>query len=171
MARQRDGPTTLEHTVTRRRRSIGGHAFQVLPTPTSSPLATSPDARTYRDSRCRGRKHPSGTKELRHGWLPHVHQRPVAGIETRGALACRPFHKPDAGCTACPRCWRSRRTAISSSYLIEQTPTSGCICSSAPTTDARAISPALPSPAGAVVLARANAALSELVLRGSQVSG
>jgi len=37
------------------------------------------------------------------------------------------------------------------------------MCSSAPTTDARAISVALPSPARAVVLARANAALSELV--------
>jgi hypothetical protein len=34
----------------------------------------------------------------------------------------------------------------------------------APTTDARAIPPPLPSPAGAVVLARANAAQSELVL-------
>ena len=32
---------------------------------------------------------------------------------------------------------------------------------------ARAIPPALPSPAGAVVLARVNAALSELVLNGS----
>jgi hypothetical protein len=48
--------------------------------------------------------------------------------------ASRPFHKPGAGCTACPRCWRSRRTAISWSYPIEQTPTSGCICNSTPTT-------------------------------------
>ena len=38
---------------------------------------------------------------------------------------------------AYPRPWRSRRTAISSWYLIEQTPTSGCIRSSTPTTDAR----------------------------------
>ena len=51
----------------------------------------------------------------------------------------RPFHKPGAGWVAYPRCWRSTRTAISSSYLIEQTPTSGWICSSTPTTDARAI--------------------------------
>ena len=79
------------------------------------------------------------------------------------AAAYRPFLKPGAGWVAYPRCWRSRRTAISSSYLIEQTPTSGWICGSTPTTDARAIPPALPSPAGAVVLARANAALSELV--------
>ena len=35
---------------------------------------------------------------------------------------------------------------------------------STPTTDAHAIPPALPPPAGAVVLARANAGLSELVL-------
>ena len=83
----------------------------------------------------------------------------VTGISS----GCRPFHKPGAGCASYPRCWRSRRTAISSSYRIEQTPTSGCICSSTPTTDARAIPAALPSPAGAVVLARANAALSELV--------
>jgi hypothetical protein len=26
--------------------------------------------------------------------------------------ASRPFHKPGAGCIACPRCWRSRRTAF-----------------------------------------------------------
>ena len=76
------------------------------------------------------------------------------------STACRPFHKPGAGCTARPRCWRSRRTAISSSYPIEQTPTSGCICNSTPTTDAHAIAAALPSPARAVALARANAALS-----------
>ena len=68
-----------------------------------------------------------------------------------------------------PRCWRSRRTAISSSYPIEQTPTSGCICSSTPTTDAHAIPAALPSPARAVVLARVNAALSELVQTSSVV--
>ena len=78
-------------------------------------------------------------------------------------VAVRLFHKPGAGCTACPRCWRSRRTAISSSYPIERTPTSGCICNSTPTTDAHTIPAALPSPARAVVLARANAALSELV--------
>ena len=75
----------------------------------------------------------------------------------------RPFHKPGAGCTACPRCWRSRRTAVSSSCPIEQTPTSRSICSSTPTTDARAIPAVLPSPARAGVLTRANAALSELV--------
>jgi hypothetical protein len=69
------------------------------------------------------------------------------------AAASRPFHKPGAGCTACPRCWRSRRTAISSSYPIEPMPTSGCICNSAPTTDTHAIPAALPSPARAVVLA------------------
>jgi hypothetical protein len=33
-------------------------------------------------------------------------------IET---LRSRPFHKSGAGCAACPRCWRSRRTAVSSS--------------------------------------------------------
>jgi hypothetical protein len=43
----------------------------------------------------------------------------------------------DPGWVAYPCCWRSRRTAIRSSYLIEQTPTSGCICSSKPTTGAR----------------------------------
>jgi hypothetical protein len=51
--------------------------------------------------------------------------------------AYRPFHKPGAGCTACPRCSRSRRTAISSSCPIEHT------------TDAHAIPAALPSPARA----------------------
>jgi hypothetical protein len=81
---------------------------------------------------------------------------------SRETTPFRPFHKPGAGCTACSRCWRSRRTAVSSSYPIEQTPTSGCICSSTPSTDARAIPAALPSPARGVVLARANAALSEL---------
>ena len=79
-----------------------------------------------------------------------------------------PFHKPGAGCAAYPRCWRSRRTAISSSHPIEQTPTSGCISSSTPTTDAHATPAALPSPGRAVVLARANAALSELVPGGSE---
>jgi hypothetical protein len=42
----------------------------------------------------------------------------------RETSPARPFHKPGAGCTACSRCWRSRRTAISSSYPIEQTRTS-----------------------------------------------
>ena len=93
--------------------------------------------------------------------------QPVASAGRRAAAASRPFHKPGAGCTASPRCWRSR-TAISSSYPIEQTPTSGCICNSTPTTDARAIPTALPSPARAVVLARANAALSELVPSGTR---
>ena len=92
--------------------------------------------------------------------LPVVHSTSPAPAAPRAA---------GAGCTACPRCWRSRRTAISSSYLIEQTPTSGCICNSTPTTDAHAIPAALPSPAGAVVLARANAALSELVQTSSVV--
>jgi len=83
----------------------------------------------------------------------------------RCAISAAPFvhsHKPGAGCTACSRCWRSKRTAISSSHPIEQTPASRCICSSTPSTDARAIPAALPSPARAVALARANAALSEL---------
>ena len=44
-----------------------------------------------------------------------------------------PFHKPGAGCAACPSCWRSRRTAVSSSRPIEQTATSRCACSSTPT--------------------------------------
>ena len=88
-------------------------------------------------------------------------------LASRGRLEAapfRPFHKPGAGCTACPRCWRSRRTAISSSYLIEQTPTSGCIYA-APRRrrDCSGIPAALPSPARAVVLARPNATLSELV--------
>jgi hypothetical protein len=87
-------------------------------------------------------------------------------IET---LRSRPFHKSGAGCAACPRCWRSRRTAVSSSGPVEQPPTSRCICSTAATTDARAIPAARPSPARAVVLARANAALSELVRTGSEV--
>jgi hypothetical protein len=82
----------------------------------------------------------------------------------------RPIHKPGAGCTACSRCWRSRRTAISSSYPIEQTPTSPCICSSTPSTDAGTIPPALPSPARTVVFARANAALSDLVQPGRDSS-
>jgi hypothetical protein len=79
----------------------------------------------------------------------------------------RPFHKRGTGCVACPRCWRSRRTAVNSSCPIQQPPTSRCVCSSTPTTDARAAPAALPSPARAVVLPRANAALSELVLAGA----
>ena len=62
-----------------------------------------------------------------------------------------------------PALLAEQKTAISSSYPIEQTPTSGCICNSTPTTRRSAIPAALPSPARAVVLARANAALSELV--------
>jgi hypothetical protein len=86
--------------------------------------------------------------------------RPTA----RSSSPARPFHKPGAGCAACPRCRRSRRTAVSPSCPIEQTPMSRCICSSTPTTDARAIAGALRSPARAGVLARANAALPELVV-------
>jgi hypothetical protein len=105
-------------------------------------------------------------------WLVDLHFRyanpsATADLDVGLALAGRPFHKPSAGCAAYPRCSRSRRTAISSSYPIEQTPTSRCISSSTPTTDARAIPAALPSPARAAVLARANAALSELVQRGN----
>jgi hypothetical protein len=81
--------------------------------------------------------------------------------------AARPFHKRGARGAACPRCWRSRRTAVSSSCALEQRPTSRYICSFTPTTDTRAIPAALPSPARAVALARANAALSELVQLGS----
>jgi hypothetical protein len=75
----------------------------------------------------------------------------------------RPFHKRGSGCAACPRCWRSRRIAVSSSRSIEQRPTSRFICSFTPTTDMRTIPAALPSPARVVELARANAALSEIV--------
>ncbi len=97
------------------------------------------------------------------GGSPFACESGCARPRERRAVGARPFHKPGAGCTACSRCWRSRRTAISSSYPIEQTPTSGCMCRSTPTTDAHAIPAALPSPARAVVVARANAALSELV--------
>ena len=86
----------------------------------------------------------------------------AARLGSRETPPFRPFHKPGGGCTACPRCWRNRRTAVTR-YPIEQTPTSGCICNSTPTTDAHAIPAALPSPARAVLLARANGALSELV--------
>jgi hypothetical protein len=85
------------------------------------------------------------------------------------ALAARPFHKRGARCAACPRCWRSRRTAVSSSSSIEQRPTSRCICSFTPTADTHAIPAALPSPARAVELARANAALSEIVPSGQVI--
>ena len=122
--------------------------------------------------KARSRAAPPSTREdlspLLSQLLPHTSARNQTQIPSNSRSAAvdfigRPIQKPGAGWVAYPRCWRSRRTAISSSYLIEQTPTSGCICSSTPTTDARAIPPALPSPAGAVVLARANAALSELV--------
>ena len=71
----------------------------------------------------------------RFGRLPPVSR----SLRDGSAESCgfRPFHKPGAGWVAYPRCWRSRRTAISSSYLIEQTPTSRCICGSTPTTGAR----------------------------------
>ena len=77
--------------------------------------------------------------------------------------APRPFHKPGADLAACPRCSRSRRTAVSSSCPIEQTLTSRCVCSFTVTTDARANPAAPPSPTRAVALARANAELSEIV--------
>ena len=94
---------------------------------------------------CNIRRQPLPAAVLPHGEDPTI---------WAGAAPCRPFHKPGAGCTACPRCWRSRRTAVSSSYSIEHTPTSGCVCSSTPT-DGRARDPAAPtSPARAVVLAR-----------------
>jgi hypothetical protein len=85
--------------------------------------------------------------------VPASTDRRSAGKQQSAIAApLRPFHKSGAGCTACPRCWRSRTTAISSSYPIEHTPTSGCICSSTPTTDGHPIPTALPSPARAVVL-------------------
>ena len=56
---------------------------------------------------------------------------------SRSSSRVRPFHKPGAGCAACPRCWRSRRTAVSSSRPIEQTARSRCACNSTPTTRAR----------------------------------
>jgi hypothetical protein len=90
--------------------------------------------------------------------LPHF----AVPIVELGAATRRPFHKRGAGGTACPRWWRSRRTAVSSSYPIEQTPTSQCGRGSTPMTYARVIPAILRSPAKAVVLAGANAALSEL---------
>ena len=48
----------------------------------------------------------------------------------------RPFHT-GAGYTACLRCWRSSRTAVSSSSRSAQGPTSRCIRRSTTTTDAR----------------------------------
>ena len=63
-------------------------------------------------------------RDSRSGRIPEPGARAArCRIESCGS---RPFHKPGASCTACPRCRRSRRTAISSSYPIEQTPTSGC---------------------------------------------
>jgi hypothetical protein len=43
---------------------------------------------------------------------------------------CSPSRRPRLlePAPACPRRWRSRRTAISSSNPIEQTPTSRCVC-------------------------------------------
>ena len=104
------------------------------------------------------------------GGSPLAWARVVLARANAALWRLHPYHKPGAGWVAYPRCWRSR-TAIRSSYRIEQTPTSGWICSSTPTTDARAIPPALPSPARAVVLARANAALSELVPCESEATG
>ena len=69
--------------------------------------------------------------------------QPVAPAGRRVSAACRPIRQRGS---SRPRCGRSRRTAISSSCPIEQTPTSRCICSSTPATDARAIPAALRSP-------------------------
>jgi hypothetical protein len=62
-----------------------------------------------------------------------IHREQHSGRGTRS----RPVRKPGAGGVACLRCRRSRSTTISSSCPIEQTPTSGCACSSTPSTDAR----------------------------------
>jgi hypothetical protein len=73
-------------------------------------------------------------------------RRPLRRVEAEAADlsrsqfvagAARPFHKARRRPRGCPRWWRSRRTAISSSYPIEQTPTSRCVCSLMPT-DGRA---------------------------------
>jgi hypothetical protein len=95
-------------------------------------------------------------------------QPSAARGETSGP---RPFHKRGTGCAACPRCWRSSRTAVSSSCSIEQRPTSRCVCSFTPTADTRAIPATLPSPARPVELPRANGALSEIVHSTSQHGG
>lgn len=65
--------------------------------------------------------------------LPEASRSLAPDDETLGR---RPFHQPGAGGVACLRCRRSRRTTVSSSCPIEQTPTSRCICSSTPTTGA-----------------------------------
>ena len=89
----------------------------------------------------------------------------IGGASGRDALALagRPFHKPTAGSTARPRWWRSRRTPINSSYPIEQMRRQDAYAATRRRRTCASIAATISSPARAVVLARANAALSELV--------
>ena len=133
-----------------------------------APSLLNPDSEQAGSRSCVGRDRTDGRRDPDQVAAARLGRSGHLIAAAMSAAPFRPFHKPAPGCTARPRCWRSRRTAISSSYPIEQTPTSGCICNSTPTTDAHPIPAAIPSPARAVVLARANAALSELVRSGSQ---
>jgi hypothetical protein len=94
----------------------------------------------------------------------------AGGAGRRQTAPNRPFHKPGAGCTACPRCWRSRRSAVSSSCPIGQTTTPRCICSSTPTTYASAMPRLSLRLRERLCSWRPSAALSEIVQRAVGVS-
>jgi hypothetical protein len=139
-----------------------------LTRPTFRRTSSVGEIKSRADAFTRDFEHAAGRhRRYRSGRLPPVSRRSLC----RQPESCgnRPFHKRGTGCAARPRCWRSRRTAVSSSCPIEQRPSSRFICSFTPTTDTRANPAALPSPARAVELARANAALSETSVPGGSL--
>ena len=66
-----------------------------------------------------------------------------AGDRRRAELAAggRPFRNSATARPVCSRCWRSSSAAFGSSWLIEQTTTLSCICTSRRRRDGPAISP------------------------------
>ena len=84
--------------------------------------------------------------------------------ETAGS---RPFHKRAAGCTACPRCWRAEEPLFARCDRSGKRRRQYAYAAPRRRRDARANPAALPSPARAAVVARASAALSEIVQGGS----
>jgi hypothetical protein len=94
-------------------------------------------ARPARCQEFRSASNPGHARPRMAAALPHSRGRAGVGIAEELMLLVHSTSRAPAG-VPCPRCRRSRRTTISSSCPIEQTPTSGCRCSSTPSTDARA---------------------------------
>ena len=116
--------------------AAGAEAVVAPPGPTRPGCARSRQGTEFAGSRFRSstvtfvRRHRPYQRLPRSGSPGCCSARASGHLIAAALSAPFPFHKPGAGCAAYPRCWRSRRTAISSSHPIEQTPTSGCISSS-----------------------------------------